>query len=142
LIAKFLIKRNRFWEKGFAAIPKSALFPTRDRVKDICEQIKTDLDTEIEPGRLGKFLQEWTDLENLVLSFARQRKDKVYSTREAISILARAEMLSLDMQDRLNDLRRFRNLAVHEPRKLKPQDLAAAFEEVAILKSQLRKFPS
>ncbi|MEJ2092577.1 MAG: FRG domain-containing protein [Syntrophobacterales bacterium] len=139
LIAKFKLNKEHFWEEGFDAIPQSALYPDGDRVKAICEQIVIYSDTEIGPEILGRFLQEWTDIENLVLSFARQRRDKVYSIREAINFLSRAEILSSDVQERLTNLRQLRNRVVHYPKELNVQDLANGFDEIANLKNKLKK---
>lgn len=139
LVAKFRLRRDRtFWSKGFGAIPKSALYPSGDRVQEICAQIKNELGTEVEPGRLGRFLHGWTDLENLILTLARRRREKVFSLREAIGVLVKAEMLPFDFQNRLEYLRRLRNIAVHEPRRLRPKDLTNGLEEISALKSKAR----
>lgn len=139
LIAKFRLKRNgNFWGKSFGVIPKSALYPLGDRVQKICENIKKEIGTEVEPGRLGRFLQEWTDLETLILTLARRRSEKVFSLREALSVLFRAEILPLNFSERLDSLRRLRNLAVHEPRRLKPQDLTDGLQEVLVLMNEAK----
>ena len=39
LIAKFRLKRQRFWDKSFQAIPKKALYPS-DAIEQICKEIK------------------------------------------------------------------------------------------------------
>jgi uncharacterized protein YutE (UPF0331/DUF86 family) len=140
LIAKFRLINDRiFWGKGFDAIPKSALYPSGDRVKEICDRIKGELGTEVEPGRLGRFLQEWTDLENLILNLARRRKERVFSLREAISLLSSSKVLTVGMQERLDRLRRLRNIAVHDPKRLEPEDLANGINEISVLRSETRK---
>lgn len=138
LIAKFCLRpAYSFWGSGFDSIPEKALYPSQDRVLEICNQVKIELGSELEPGRLGRFLQEWTDLESLILSSARRRREKVFSLREALSILSKAEMLPVEIQTRLDKLRRLRNSAVHEPKRLKPQDLAQGLEEIVALRNQL-----
>ena len=139
LIAKFRLRRDRtFWDKGFGVIPESALYPRGDRVREICEHIKQELGTEVEPGRLGRFLQEWTELENLILTLARRRREKIFSLREAITVLLKAEIVPFDFQERLDKLRRLRNRAVHEPRLLRPQDLTDGLQEILALRSEAR----
>jgi uncharacterized protein YutE (UPF0331/DUF86 family) len=140
LISKFRLRAGlMFWDKGFEAIPKEALYPSGDRIEEICKQLRGELGTEVEPGRLGMFLQEWADLENHILTMARQRREKVFSLGEAINILSRYEVLPLGIQEQINRLRRLRNLAVHEPKRVKPEELTEAFEEILALKSDTKK---
>lgn len=137
LIAKFLIRRHsNFWGKGFGAIPKLALFPAGDRIERICRRIKDEIGTELEPGQLGKFLQEWTDFENIILTTARQYQDKVFSLREGLSVLVKKELIPSEFRNRLERLRLLRNRAVHEPRKVKPNDLKEGIEEIFYLKKE------
>lgn len=140
LIAKFRLERNHgFWGKGFGAIPRSALYPSDDIVKDICDSLKNELGTEVEPGRLGRFLQEWTDLENLILTSARKSQLKVFSMREAISVLSKTRFLPLEFQDRLDKLRRLRNQVVHHPSKLRAEDFAFGLEEIKNLRIEAER---
>jgi hypothetical protein len=143
LIAKFRLDQgSKFWNSGFDVIPGSILYPEMDRVKEICLDIRAELGemgTEVGPGDLGRFLQEWTDLENIILSMARNYQEKVFSIREAINVLYRKELLPHNLNEQLDRLRRIRNLAVHEPRKMKSQDLVEALQSVIELKNQIRK---
>jgi hypothetical protein len=142
LIAKFCLEGgSKFWNSGFDAIPESILYPEVDRVKEICSDVRNEvgeLGTEVGPGDLGKFLQEWTDLESLILSMARKYQERVFSLREAINVLYGKEILPYDLNKQLDQLRRIRNLAVHEPRKMKSQDLVEALQSVIELKNQIR----
>lgn len=141
LIAKFFIKRDKkFWGKGFGVIPKSVLYPPGDRVNNICRNIKIEIGTELESSQLGRFLQEWTDFENIILTSARQYKEKVFSLREGISVLTKKEMLPPEIRSRLDILRQLRNQAVHEPRKVRPNELADGLENIHDLKKNLITF--
>jgi hypothetical protein len=143
LIAKFRLTRDPgFWDAGFDAISQSALYPTGGQFEELCLQIRGELGTEVEPGRLGKFLQEWADLENLILTMARRRGEKVFSLREAVSALSRHQALPSGMRDQLDELRQLRNLAVHEPKRVEPQALAEAFERISALRSEAGKLGS
>ena len=143
LIAKFQLERgSKFWDSGFDVIPRSILYPEEDLVKEICSGIRLELGelgTEVGPGDLGRFLQEWTDLENIILSMARNYQEKVFSFREAVNVLTRKELLPSDLSEQLDHLRQIRNFAVHEPRKMKSQDLVEALQSVIALKDQIRK---
>ncbi len=135
LIAKFeLQKGQEFWSNGFASIPKTVLYPDDDIVHNVCSQISVELGTEVEPGNLGKFLQEWVDLESIILSMARRYSKKVYSFHEATNILYRKKLLPTDITKQLDSLRYTRNLTVHKPREVNPQDLTDALEKITLLK--------
>jgi len=143
LIAKFQLEHgSQFWDSGFRAFPKAILYPREDRFREICSEIRKDIGeigTEAGPGDLGRFLQEWTDLESIILSMARKYQEKVFSFREATSILYSKELLPSDLSKQLDYLRRIRNLAVHEPRKMKSQDLIESLQSIIELKNQIRK---
>jgi hypothetical protein len=139
LIAKFRLKRNKsFWGMGFRQIPESLLYPKKDWFKDICSSIRVEVEKEgVGPINLGRFLQEWADLENRIMSVARQYQDRVFSFREAIKVLYLKELLPYEIQNRLDDLRKIRNFAVHEPNRLKTEDLTDAYKKVKNLRKEI-----
>jgi len=141
LIAKFKLTRRgaSFWGSGFSALPKTTLYPRSDKVGELCETLKRELGTEIQPGRLGQFLQDWTDVESLILSVARRRREKVFNVREALSVLRETEVLPGNIGQVLDQMRRLRNRAVHEPRKLEPNELAEGRQQLAALREQLNR---
>jgi hypothetical protein len=140
LIAKFcLIPKSKFWEKGFDQIPKKALYPSGDKIEEICNQIKTDVGTDFEPGRLGQFLQQWTNLESLIFSLARRRRKNIFSIMEALNVLSKAEILPVEIRSKLDKVRKLRNLASHQPERLTLNELSEGFREISILKWQLAK---
>jgi len=140
LIAKFTLSKSpSFWGRGFSPLPKNALYPSKDRFERICAGVRKELGTDVEPGRLGQFLQDWTDLENVLLSAARQRHERVFSLREALSILAREEKVPSGVIEELNAIRRLRNQAVHEPRGLQAHELTSGRERLASLRRKLKE---
>jgi uncharacterized protein YutE (UPF0331/DUF86 family) len=136
LIAKFRLQRgSSFWGRGFEAIPERVLYPSKDKMNNICSELKEELGSELEPSRVGRFLQEWTKVENIVLTAARKRQQKVYSMREAIGVLSRSKHFP---RQRLEELRTLRNLIVHEPSRVTPQNLAFALDSVKELEDQMK----
>jgi uncharacterized protein YutE (UPF0331/DUF86 family) len=140
LIAKFCISQNKsFWGKGFDLVPESVLFPKNDRFKDICSAIRVEVETDgTEPVNIGKFLQEWIDLENIIMSAARKYQERVFSFREATLVLHRKELLSQELQKQLDELRNLRNSAVHEPNRLETRDLTDAYQQLIKIKDEIR----
>jgi hypothetical protein len=139
LIAKFRISRDpSFWDGGFDPIPRAALYPDGDRMLDLCAGIRDEIGTDVEAGQLGRFLQSWAGLEARLMSLARQRHTRVFSVREAIDLLAREGLLPPDQRARLDALRATRNIAAHQPSKLKPGQLVAATTEVEALRPAMQ----
>ena len=124
LIAKFAIARAKsFWESGFDQIPKNALYPHGDSVFDLCNCVRDELSTELQPGLVGEFIQEWARLEERVLDDARHATERNVSIREAIASLARRGALDHEKAYALDSLRKFRNALVHQSKSVKPGDV-------------------
>lgn len=104
----------------------------------LCDEIRSEVGTEVEAGQLGRFLQSWANLEGRMMSLARQRHKRVFSVREAIDLLARDELLPGDLRKRLDALRETRNIAVHKASTLKRGQLASATEEMESLRSAIQ----
>ncbi len=135
LVAKFRLERNKdFWGNDFGNIPKSALYPTDKVFGEICTQIKE----KIVSGRLGRFLQERTNLENLILTLSRRGIDKVYSINEAINILQQEETISTEIQLKLHELRHFRNSAIHGPDIFTHHELKSKLNEITTLRNAIK----
>jgi hypothetical protein len=122
LIAKFEIPRaqSNFWGTGFEQIPESALYPKSDRILDLCGALKMELKDELSPGDLGAFIKQWAEIETYLLETGRQVTSRNLSVREAINSLAKRGMLSSDVAQQLDNMRTFRNSAVHKPETTKP----------------------
>jgi hypothetical protein len=131
LVAKFQIPRQaKFWGKGSYRIPASVLYPRSDRIEDLCKQISIELRSQLLPGQLGEFLQEWTKLENTLLTRARDLEKRVFSINKAIDVLAKAELIERDLVYVLHELRKFRNIVVHEPRKITQDQIEERIRQV------------
>lgn len=139
LIAKFQIsKKPGFWGQGFDPIPVEALYPKNDRIEALCREIGQEAGGGIEATELGAFLQLWAAIESRLLTLARARVERVYSTIEAIRVLEQSEALPMDLSQRLNAVRQTRNLAVHNPEKLRAGQLTASSAELHSLSNALR----
>lgn len=139
LIAKFAIPgTKRFWGPGFQMIPRSALYPSGDHIEALCDKLGEVVYTEWQPGDLGQFIQEWADLEERLLNWARQQSERNVSVREGIKVLARQELLGPDVAESLDRLRRVRNVAVHTPKALPSGTLHEAMRQ---LRTVAKKVP-
>lgn len=140
LIAKFQISRSpAFWSGGFEAIPKEALYPDNDRIQALCREIREEVGgAGVQAAELGGFLQAWAGIESRLLTLARARTERVYSTMEALRVLQQSEALPPELSQRLNVLRQTRNAAVHNPEKLRVGELATANSDITLILKQLK----
>jgi hypothetical protein len=121
LIAKFSIPNTRnFWGSGFSKIPKTILYPERDKIEQLCKEIETRIYMEVHPGGVGEFLTEWVELEQLLLQRARGQEARSLSIREAIQRLLKSEKFNSTQAYQIDELRKFRNIVVHEPGRIEP----------------------
>jgi hypothetical protein len=140
LIAKFAIPRARtFWGPGFDQIPETALYPKGDKILELCNELKTELRDELQPGELGDFVRAWGKLEEYLLERARRVTERNVSVREAIASLAKRGELQQDQAALLDSLRRFRNEVVHKPAKVHSSALREWLETTDRLSAQLRR---
>ena len=140
LIAKFAIPRARtFWGSGFDQIPESALYPKGDKILALCSDLKTDLQDQLRPGDLGEFIKEWATLEEYLLETARRLTQRNVSVREAISALAKKEVLSSEVAQQLESLRSIRNSVVHRPETVEAPTLRAWLERIRPLVRSLSR---
>jgi hypothetical protein len=116
LIAKFAIPRaRRFWGSGFDVIPLSALFPTGDRIFDLCKGLREEIKDELRPGEMGEFIKAWAALENYLVTGAKQLTERNLSLREAVRILSQHESLQPQLAREIDTIRVVRNNLVHKP---------------------------
>jgi hypothetical protein len=131
LIAKFKpADTEAFWGDGFEPIPRGALYPDADRIQAICQEISKEVGNAVRPAHLRTFLQSWSSLESLVLSLARQKKERIYSMQEAIRALHQAEQLGPMLQMKLDAVRQAKNRVVHQPGKVKREELVDLIEDI------------
>jgi uncharacterized protein YutE (UPF0331/DUF86 family) len=138
LIAKFQIPgQSKFWGRGFSMIPASVLYPKGDRIGKLCNELSLELKSQLLPGQLGEFLQEWAELETYLVTKARDREKRVFSIIEAINVLASAGAIERDLVYELHEMRKFRNMVIHEPKKISPEQIEDRITQVQKINQQL-----
>lgn len=131
LIAKFRLKRKHFWGFGFSALPKNTLYPDHDKVLAICRELRQEaVGTTLQPGRLGQFIQAWSDLENHLMTLARRQNKKVYSLVEALSLLLNSGRIQRSQYQEINNLRRIRNLVIHKPNQITVEKIINSIDRI------------
>ncbi|MCK4377464.1 MAG: FRG domain-containing protein [Actinomycetia bacterium] len=139
LIMKFKIPNNNsFWGKEFHRIPDKLLFPRGDKILKLCKSLETDIKKDLQPGQLGVFLEEWSDLEAILKKRATDFHIRVYSFRQSIIILLKKELINRKTYILLDELRKFRNSVVHEPKKIDREDLDEYLKKINEVKKFLR----
>lgn len=145
LIAKFSIPTGAgFWGKGFNSIPKSSLYPPKDRVERLCEGLRASLKSELQPGDLGEFMKAWTDLESSIVAQARAVSAGSISgrnlpLRDSIELLASHGIVSGADAAEMQSLRQYRNTVVHTPSKIDPPSTIKAIAVARSLLGQLNR---
>lgn len=139
LIAKFQIPNNsNFWGRGFSKVPDTLLYPRDDQIKTICDRIKASSKPTSGPTELGSFLQEWTQVEAQLMSYARDTKPNVQSLLKAIDALAHTGVIDRDTASRLHQLRMVRNRLVHSPKPTDIADFQKYYQDLLTLRRSLK----
>jgi hypothetical protein len=139
LIAKFAVPRaKRFWNAGFEATPKSALYPAKDRVEDLCQEVIHRKRQTKGLGDMGQLMVEWAKLEERLLPRARQITERNISVTEALRVLVKQDELNENVADALDRIRRIRNIAAHTPSQVKAVEVDLALRE---LREILKRIP-
>lgn len=117
LIAKFEIPRRKsFWNAGFGMTPESALYPSGDRVHELCRQISVQVTAQKTAiGGAGELLVGWAQLEERIVAYGRNLVQRTLSAREAIHLLALNKLIDKQTRERLDRARRVRNMVAHQP---------------------------
>ena len=138
LIAKFAIPNTKqFWGQGLSKIPDSMLFPKKDLIEELCKSIETSVQSELHPGDIGEFLTEWVQLEQFLLQRARIQEGRPLSVRESFQRLLKVEFLDNNQAYRLDELRKFRNILVHEPKRIESNSISKQLQNLRELKNKL-----
>lgn len=138
LIAKYEIPNtNSFWGRSFDRIPKNALYPEKDTIKSICEEISHNLNNEVAPSNIGVFLKIWAEIEQIILKRARLYIREVHSARNAIYVLLKYEEEKYSIYKELDYLRAFRNSVVHKPTEINNDKLNRNIKVLRDLKKEL-----
>jgi uncharacterized protein YutE (UPF0331/DUF86 family) len=139
LVAKFAIPNTKeFWGKGSAKIPESILYPPNDSIEILCKSIETTFQTEIHPGAIGEFLTEWVQLEQTLLQKARSQEARPSSIREAVQRLLKTEVIDNIQAYQIDELRKYRNILVHEPRRIEHNSIEGYLLKLRDLRNYLR----
>lgn len=124
LIAKFEIPNTkRFWNGGFDKIPKNALYPDNDIIKEICNTLKNDIKPEVEDSDIGHFLKLWTEIESYIIERSKKYQRNVFNLRKAFIILMEYEQYTNSITKEFYLLRNFRNKLVHNPMSVSKDEI-------------------
>lgn len=138
LVAKFRIPNDDdFWGDGFSRIPQDLLYPENDTVEQLCRSIEVSVREDSLPGQIGSFINAWSELEQLLVSWARSIEERVSSANTALSVLSRADVVDPELMMLLHELRQFRNTLVHRPGKIRPDEIGDRTSQVRELKDYL-----
>lgn len=139
LIAKFAMPRAKsFWNAGFEATPKHALYPTNDHVEKLCGDVIDIVREERSAvGDIGQLLVEWGKLEERILPRARQLTERNVSIREAINALVKHGRLSDEVASMLEQVRRVRNTAAHTPGRVEQANVDRALHQLRELSKRI-----
>jgi hypothetical protein len=146
LIAKFEIPTGgSFWGRSFSALPKTALYPARDKIRVLCEQIADRADKqELSSGEVGNLIVEWARVEEAIKARAAKITTRILPVRDAIEVLHHKGAISSSIVQSLNAVRTVRNLAAHHPDRTDPSQIGKALGQLRslakALDSELRKW--
>ena len=114
LLAKFTIPNGRrFWGRGFGPIPRELLYPRRDKVSGLCEQIISASDVAAGADSIGNLLLAWQRIEHALLSAASGKTRRMTNARRAIDILRRDRTIPQGLANEIDYVRKWRNQLVH-----------------------------
>lgn len=138
LIAKFSIPTiSKFWGKGLSGVPRLELYPTEDRIRDLCASIEPVVLQEFQPGTLGEFMAEWAVIENILVARAQRRRERLLSAGKALQVLAEDNLIDTETARALDEIRKLRNKAVHEPSTVSSDVLRDAIDSLSHLRKIL-----
>ncbi|HFC93183.1 MAG TPA: FRG domain-containing protein [Leucothrix mucor] len=137
LIAKFRIPNSKaFWGDEFSPIPESALYPDKDKIKKLCEEIRLEVNDELESGDIGEFLKEWSKVERYIMARARDFSS-VPHLASAIRTLRKQSVFDELLLKKVDSIRRFRNNLVHSPNEVSAKLLHHHMENIEDVLNEL-----
>jgi uncharacterized protein YutE (UPF0331/DUF86 family) len=141
LIAKFEIPSNdSFWSSGVEIMPREALYPEDDQVKELCKRITLQSSlSQLGIGDIGQFVIKWAKLEEQITARARQITQRNLSIREAIKTLESNGLLSAADAQKLDEIRRTRNLVAHTPERAKESEVLSSLEVLDTLSKTVQR---
>lgn len=137
LIMKFKIPvKDSFWGDDFNIIPENALYPMNDKILDISQSIKFNLDNYLKSGDIGDFLKEWNEIEKVIIQKANLTK-RHYSILEAIKELSQRNKIDNNLINQIDFLRRFRNNLVHNLSEVNSHAIQDYMQTLSNVKKEL-----
>lgn len=130
LIAKFCLNRKGFSDEGFEPIQESELYPKDDKFQRLCTDFRADSDSYAGASGIGKFLQVWHNLENIILTIARNQKTQIYSVGQAMDFLMKSEQVASWYWKQFDHLRILRNRVVHDPTNVTTHEILKGIEQI------------
>lgn len=140
LIAKFEIPtKASFWGRSFSALPERALYPSNDKVRDLCGEIPARTDKqELANGEIGSLIVEWARVEEDIKARANKITTRILPLRDAIEVLHRKGAISNRTVRDLNAIRIVRNSAAHHPDRTDRSEIGKATKRLGPLSKALR----
>ena len=139
LLAKFAIpSAKRFWNTGFERMPPEALFPTDDRVQELCKQIPRNMWSYLrESEHSGELIHEWGKAEERLLNEVRRITEQNLPLGKAINVLVERGRMPEYVAAELQQIRRVRNVAAHTPSKADTAEVVSALKQLRQLQRKL-----
>lgn len=138
LIAKFKIPNKKsFWGRDFTPIPETALYPNKDSMLEIAEEIMSEVHVELESGDIGEFMKLWARLEKYIIA-QYDTPDRIPNISSAIRQLRKEGVIDSLLLNKIDSLRRFRNNLVHEPTDVSSKHIKHHIESLSQIISGLR----
>ena len=138
LVKKFAIPcQESFWKPDGGPIPNGLLYPTNDPVAQICRDVKTLSERMARPGDIGRFIQQWSFLEVALRNRLDLSDDRVSSVAQTVRRGQQIGYLSTPMAAKLQSLRRIRNIIVHRPHDVDPEEITNALSALTEVLSEL-----
>lgn len=139
LMAKFSIPiKESFWGTGFGRVPHELLYPADDRVKELCSNLASEVESDSGPRQIGLLLLAWQDVERILLSATADRTERIGNVYGAIKSLKEADAISRDLAYQLNYLRKFRNSIVHGRERVPAEKMNQLLDTAKELAERLR----
>lgn len=131
LIAKFEIPNDpKFWGDYFHQIPRDALYPEKDLIKEICDEVKQNIIEDISSVNLGNYIKVWTDLEQKLINKAKRYISNTHFLRNSLYVLNKYEPQNSKLYEQVTIFRNFRNRVVHKPGTVSNKEIAYMYEEL------------
>jgi len=122
LVAVYRIPNDKsFWNESPESIDSSLLFPPQDTIQLICDRVKNNITYNMMPdsSTAGDFLFLWTSLESWISKLSGEK----YSHLSNLKYLSFNKDISDELIDSIEQIRKFRNVLVHNPSKIDDEQL-------------------